>query len=260
MRLLDNLKLFFIKKPVRITYATDISFCLCALTYLCIIFFPLQIRESTQEDQEGSFRERHRRRMSLPVSSRAQLQEIAATATAAATLANANAASSGGKGVPLSQLMKPETEGSSKRSGKSPQRIATAKAPQASAIKEEKNTATAGEEGDELAGGRDRRGSYSSTSDRSSYSGSSSEGEDECYRKSPRLKAQRTSKGFTDFAIRDLELAEFGRREIEYAEQGWCYTKEGFWIELNVDPFVLFQEWLASCHCETVPSARRRFH
>lgn len=175
--------------------------------------------------------------MSLPVSSRAQLQEIAATATAAAALANSNAASSGGKGVPLSQLMKPETEGSSKRSGKSPQRIATAKAPQAAAIKEEKNCATAGEEADELAVGRDRRGSYSSTSDRSSYTGSSSEGEDECYRKSPRLKAQRTSKGFTDFAIRDLELAEFGRREIEYAEQGWCHTKEAFWF--NVDPFCL---------------------
>ena len=32
--------------------------------------------------------------------------------------------------------------------------------------------------------------------------------------------AQKTSKGFTDFCVRNVEQAAFGRREIEIAEQG----------------------------------------
>ena len=31
---------------------------------------------------------------------------------------------------------------------------------------------------------------------------------------------QKSSKGFTDFCVRNIEQAAFGRREIEIAEQG----------------------------------------
>lgn len=37
---------------------------------------------------------------------------------------------------------------------------------------------------------------------------------------SPREKHQRTSRGFSDFCIKDIKQADFGRREIEIAEQG----------------------------------------
>jgi adenosylhomocysteinase len=49
-----------------------------------------------------------------------------------------------------------------------------------------------------------------------SYTGSSSD-EDEV---SPREKAQKTSKGLTDFCVRNIDQHLFGRREIEIAEQG----------------------------------------
>ena len=37
---------------------------------------------------------------------------------------------------------------------------------------------------------------------------------------SPRDKAQKTSKGFSDFCIKNIKQADFGRREIEIAQQG----------------------------------------
>lgn len=37
---------------------------------------------------------------------------------------------------------------------------------------------------------------------------------------SPREKQQKTSKGSSDFCIKDISKAEFGRKEIEIAEQG----------------------------------------
>nr|XP_027220716.1 S-adenosylhomocysteine hydrolase-like protein 1 isoform X1 [Penaeus vannamei]XP_027220717.1 S-adenosylhomocysteine hydrolase-like protein 1 isoform X1 [Penaeus vannamei]XP_027220718.1 S-adenosylhomocysteine hydrolase-like protein 1 isoform X1 [Penaeus vannamei]XP_027220719.1 S-adenosylhomocysteine hydrolase-like protein 1 isoform X1 [Penaeus vannamei] len=49
----------------------------------------------------------------------------------------------------------------------------------------------------------------------SSYTGSSSD-EDE---QSPREKSQKTSKGSTDFCVKNISQAAFGRREIEIAEQ-----------------------------------------
>ena len=49
-----------------------------------------------------------------------------------------------------------------------------------------------------------------------SYTGSSSD-EDEL---SPREKEQRNTAGFTDFCVKNLSQAEFGRREIDIAEQG----------------------------------------
>ncbi|XP_047737364.1 adenosylhomocysteinase-like 1 isoform X5 [Hyalella azteca] len=49
----------------------------------------------------------------------------------------------------------------------------------------------------------------------SSYTGSSSD-EDEV---SPREKTQTTAAGFTDFCVKNLRQAEFGRREIDIAEQ-----------------------------------------
>ncbi|XP_042864982.1 adenosylhomocysteinase-like 1 isoform X5 [Penaeus japonicus] len=49
----------------------------------------------------------------------------------------------------------------------------------------------------------------------SSYTGSSSD-EDE---QSPREKTQKTSKGSTDFCVKNISQAAFGRREIEIAEQ-----------------------------------------
>lgn len=55
----------------------------------------------------------------------------------------------------------------------------------------------------------------SSSSSTSSYTGSSSD-EDEV---SPREKNQATASGFTDFCIKNLRQAEFGRREIDIAEQ-----------------------------------------
>lgn len=36
---------------------------------------------------------------------------------------------------------------------------------------------------------------------------------------SPRLRQQTNSKGFKDFCIRNIKLAKYGRREIEYAER-----------------------------------------
>lgn len=37
---------------------------------------------------------------------------------------------------------------------------------------------------------------------------------------SPREKVQKSSKGFTDFCVKNIGQAGFGRREIEIAEQG----------------------------------------
>lgn len=50
-----------------------------------------------------------------------------------------------------------------------------------------------------------------------SYTESSSEDETGT---SPRDKVQRTSKGFTDFCVKNITQAPYGRKEIEMAEQG----------------------------------------
>ena len=49
-----------------------------------------------------------------------------------------------------------------------------------------------------------------------SYTGSSSDEEE----LSPREKSQQTSKGLTDFCVRNINQAAFGRKEIDIAEQG----------------------------------------
>ena len=48
-----------------------------------------------------------------------------------------------------------------------------------------------------------------------SYTGSSSDEE-----VSPREKLQQTSKGFSDFCVRNINQAAFGRKEIDIAQQG----------------------------------------
>ena len=63
--------------------------------------------------------------------------------------------------------------------------------------------------------GAHRRASTVSTESWSSYTGSSSDEDDV----SPREKDQKSTKGFTDFCVRNIEQAAFGRREIEIAEQ-----------------------------------------
>ncbi|KAH3845716.1 hypothetical protein DPMN_087999, partial [Dreissena polymorpha] len=55
--------------------------------------------------------------------------------------------------------------------------------------------------------------SYSSGA---SYTGSSSDEEDDV---NPREKQQQNTKGFTDFCVKNIDHAAFGRREIEIAEQ-----------------------------------------
>ncbi|KAF7661051.1 hypothetical protein LDENG_00269070 [Lucifuga dentata] len=50
----------------------------------------------------------------------------------------------------------------------------------------------------------------------SNSSGNSDSFEDEC---SPRDKLQKNSKGFSDFCIKNIKQADFGRREIEIAQQ-----------------------------------------
>ncbi|CAB3381576.1 adenosylhomocysteinase-like 1 isoform X3 [Cloeon dipterum] len=61
-----------------------------------------------------------------------------------------------------------------------------------------------------------RRSSLASVcSNTSSYTGSSSDEDDV----SPRDKSQKTSKGLTDFCVRNIDQHLFGRREIEIAEQ-----------------------------------------
>ena len=49
-----------------------------------------------------------------------------------------------------------------------------------------------------------------------SYTGSSSDEEE----LSPREKVQQTSKGFSEFCVRNINQAAFGRKEIDIAEQG----------------------------------------
>ena len=64
---------------------------------------------------------------------------------------------------------------------------------------------------------RSRRNSSTSvSSSASSYTESSSEDETGT---SPRDKVQRTSKGFTDFCVKNISQAPYGRKEIEMAEQ-----------------------------------------
>lgn len=66
--------------------------------------------------------------------------------------------------------------------------------------------------------GDGRRSSNASTGtldSLSSYTGSSSDEEDT----NPKDKVQRNSKGSTDFCVRNIDHAAFGRREIEIAEQ-----------------------------------------
>lgn len=226
-----------------------------------------QVQQSSEEETGTTFKERHRRRMSLPVSGRAagpaaSLLGESPLLAAAAAAAAASSGSGGGTasspttnagiaaGIGKLTLGKPESGGGGGKSpSRSPQRTikeekengekSSGKATTAGkASSSSSTTTTTGDKenaeenavagkGANTAGsgggqGRERRGSYSSASEHSSsYTGSSSEDEDdECYRKSPRLTAQRAAKGFTDFAVRDIKLAEYGRREIEYAEQG----------------------------------------
>lgn len=51
---------------------------------------------------------------------------------------------------------------------------------------------------------------------------------------SPRDKAQVNSHGSTDFCVKNIKQAEFGRREIEIAEQG-THTVITSYVEDNVD-------------------------
>ena len=51
------------------------------------------------------------------------------------------------------------------------------------------------------------------------YTDTSSEDE-ETSTINPREKQQRTSDGFTDFCVKDVNESSFGRKEIEIAEQG----------------------------------------
>ncbi|XP_066030407.1 putative adenosylhomocysteinase 3 isoform X1 [Pocillopora verrucosa] len=50
-----------------------------------------------------------------------------------------------------------------------------------------------------------------------SYSDSYSSDEDDV---SPRERSQKNSSGGSDFCVKNIKLADFGRREIEIAEQG----------------------------------------
>lgn len=52
--------------------------------------------------------------------------------------------------------------------------------------------------------------------------------DDEC---SPREKHQKTTSGFSDFCIKNIKQANFGRREIEIAEQGNDPTDQRFYLE-----------------------------
>ena len=65
---------------------------------------------------------------------------------------------------------------------------------------------------------RSRRNSSTSQSSTSSYTESSSEDENDSGQ-SPREKKQQTSKGFTDFCVKNISHSAFGRREINVAEQ-----------------------------------------
>lgn len=62
---------------------------------------------------------------------------------------------------------------------------------------------------------------------------------------SPRDKQQKNSKGNGDFCIKNIKQADFGRREIEIAEQGLsrCIFLSLSWLLL----FHLLMEYLASC-------------
>ena len=62
-----------------------------------------------------------------------------------------------------------------------------------------------------------------------SYTESSSEDETGT---SPRDKVQRTSKGFTDFCVKNISQAPYGRKEIEMAEQGLTST---FWHKIIIN-------------------------
>jgi hypothetical protein len=49
---------------------------------------------------------------------------------------------------------------------------------------------------------------------------------------SPREKQQTNSKGSSNFCVKNIKQAEFGRREIEIAEQG----KEREWVKDQKQP------------------------
>ncbi|XP_054163690.1 S-adenosylhomocysteine hydrolase-like protein 1 isoform X1 [Oppia nitens] len=65
---------------------------------------------------------------------------------------------------------------------------------------------------------RSRRNSSTSQSSTSSYTESSSDDENDAG-VSPREKKQQSSKGFTDFCVKNISQSSFGRREIEVAEK-----------------------------------------
>ena len=61
-----------------------------------------------------------------------------------------------------------------------------------------------------------------------------SESEDES---SPRDKPQKTSKGLSDFCIKNIKQAEFGRREIEAAQQG---KDKEFSLQVKMTKYISF--------------------
>lgn len=55
---------------------------------------------------------------------------------------------------------------------------------------------------------------------------------------SPREKQQTNSKGSSNFCVKNIKQAEFGRREIEIAEQG----KERDWVGTRSNPLAGHQD------------------
>lgn len=55
---------------------------------------------------------------------------------------------------------------------------------------------------------------------------------------SPREKQQTNSKGSSNFCVKNIKQAEFGRREIEIAEQG----KEREWVGDRSNPLASHQD------------------
>lgn len=191
-----------------------------------------QLRE-TSLDETINFKERHRRRMSLPTNSRnasnAQHQPQSSLVLSEIGVNQKSISGSGGGGgggFPIEPLL--SSNGSKSTSAivgnlTSTMGKISIKSSQ-DTIAEEKVSSNRNETKLTISGGKARRESYSSQSDASTYSYSSSDDDDDaaaCNRRTtPRLITQRTSNGFTDFSIRKLDLAQVGRWEIEYVEQG----------------------------------------
>ena len=57
------------------------------------------------------------------------------------------------------------------------------------------------------------------------YSGSSSSEEEDEDQSSPRERVLKNSKGQSDFRIKDIKIAPYGRKEIDMAEQGSTHSR-----------------------------------